>query len=162
MDKRVEEFLEKKKNEAAAKEFEAKKAEKEKILISLGLYDKVYSPDNKYSEEYPYYDGNTNKNFKKIPYTASDEEFEEVKKYANNQNHENTVAKILTYIAYFIFGAGFILGIIFASLSENDYYSTTSSAVFVLMTYWSISFISAMLFLGFAEIIKILEVIKNK
>ena len=82
--------------------------EKEKNLIELGLYEKVYSPDNTYSEEFSSSEWDdvslTTKYFKKVPIKVTDEEYEEVKKYANLPTkyiapENNSVAKALTIIA---------------------------------------------------------------
>ena len=49
------------------------------------MYEKVYSPENEYSAEYPFSEwdsvSSTTKYFKKLAYEITDEEYEEVKKY---------------------------------------------------------------------------------
>lgn len=73
---------------------------------------------------------------------------------------KNTMSSVLTVIAWITFIGGFISGIVLA----RDSYSHTD-AVFsftVALTYWAVSFISGIFILGFAEIIKLLNDIKNK
>lgn len=59
--------------------------EKQKTLLELGLFEKVYSPDNKQSEEFSSFEwdrtSSTNKYYKKVPIEITDEEYQEVKKY---------------------------------------------------------------------------------
>ena len=151
MNERLQKFLEVKK---LLKRIDYEE-EKEKTLIELGLYEKVYSPDNTYSEEFSSSEWNsvdlTTKYFKKVPIEITDVEFEEVKRYAtqtyenkNNAFENNSVAKALTIIAYFAIIVGFISCFIFS------------------FAYLCVGLISGTIFLGFAEIIKLLNDIKNK
>ena len=129
--------------------------EKEKTLIEFGLYEKVYSPDNTYSEEFSSSEWNsvdlTTKYFKKVPIEVTDEEYEEVRKYSNhtplpknNTPENNSIAKALTIIAYFAIIVGFISCFIFG------------------FAYFCVGLISGTMLLGFAEIIKLLHQINKK
>ena len=76
-------------------------------------------------------------------------------------NKENKVAKVLTGIAYAIFIIGAILGFAMGytkNILEDTYYFSFAVAV----AWWGVSFIGGMFMLGFAEIIKLLNAIKNK
>lgn len=148
--------------------------EKEKTLIELGLCDKVYSPDNTYSEEFSSSEWNsvdlTTKYFKKVPFEVSDEEYEEIKRHTNktekDESKGNSIAIALTAIAVIIYIVGFIAGIAYGTVEvESGYYYTYTETEFsfaIAFTYWCTTFISGTIFLGFAEIIKLLNDIKNK
>ena len=164
MNEKLKKYLDEKKDE----ELSLVNAEKKRKLIGLGLYDKVYSPDNKYSDEYHFeeWDKETSqtKYYKKAPIEITDEEFELLKKYSNSTakelfNKENTISKILSAIAWITFIFGFIAGIV-AGASTFEYSEIFSWSL--AFTWWCSSFISGMIFLGFAEIINLLEDIKNK
>jgi len=167
MNERLKRFLD------AYKIDEIKRYEKEKrkTLINAGLYEKEYSPDGFDDEEHPFYDDGTDKYYKKVPINITDEEYQELKKYTNKANTEsepntNTIATALAIIAWIIFIFGFIAGIAFGNTEvEHGYYYNYTKKEFSLViaaTYWGISFISGTVFLGFAEIIKLLDGIKNK
>lgn len=163
----VQEFIDKKKAEIENN----KNKEKRKLLMDLGICEKEYSQSSAWSEEYPdyEYDQETKEGryFKKIPINVTDEEYEEILKYCKQSdnttpvNKENKVAKVLTGIAYAIFIIGAILG--FAMGYTKDILDDTYSFSFaVAVAWWCVSFIGGMLMLGFAEIIKLLNAIKNK
>ena len=167
MNKMVQEFIDKKKAEIENN----KNKEKRKLLMDLGICEKEYSQSSAWSEEYPdyEYDQETKEGryFKKIPINVTDEEYEEILKYCKQSdnttpvNKENKVAKVLTGIAYAIFIIGAILG--FAMGYTKDILDDTYSFSFaVAVAWWCVSFIGGMLMLGFAEIIKLLNAIKNK
>ena len=154
-----------------AKVFEAKEREerKQKTLIELGLYEKVFSPNNQRSEEFNCESWDeTNqeyKYFKKVPIVISDEEFQEVEKYSREEVliQNNIVATALTIIAWVIFVGGFFAGIILGTVEVEGRYSTSVEFSFATaFIYWCVSLISGTVFLGFAEIIKLLNAIKEK
>lgn len=137
-----------------------KKAEREKYeetkqqtLIDLDLYEIVYSPDNKYNDEYPEQEWETKKYYKKVPIDITDEEYQEVKKYLEKETNvkSHSVAMALNVIAWIIYIVGFLAGI-----------SAIESSFTLAFIYWFVSFISGTMFLGFAEIIRLLNTIKNK
>lgn len=163
----VQEFIDKKKAEIENN----KNKEKRKLLMDLGICEKEYSQSSAWSEEYPdyEYDQETKEGryFKKIPINVTDEEYEEILKYCKQSdnttpvNKENKVAKVLTGIAYAIFIIGAILGFAMGytkNIPEDTYYFSFAVAV----AWWCVSFIGGMFMLGFAEIIKLLNAIKNK
>lgn len=167
MNKIVQEFIDKNKAEIENN----KNKEKRKLLMDLGICEKEYSQSSAWSEEYPdyEYDQETKEGryFKKIPIHVTDEEYEEILKYCKQSdnttpvNKENKVAKVLTGIAYAIFIIGAILGFAMGytkNIPEDTYYFSFAVAV----AWWGVSFIGGMLMLGFAEIIKLLNAIKNK
>ena len=167
MNKLVEDYLNKKANEIAA--FEQKK--KDDLLIDIGLYEKEYSANSTYSDEYPENEWdsetNTTRFYRKIPIEVSDEEYLEIMKYQNRMETEektnNTVSIVFKFIAGIIFVMGFIAGIVFGQTEVSGYYSSHTEFTFTIaLTYWAISFFSGMIFIGFAEIIQLLYDIKMK
>lgn len=167
MNKIVQEFIDKKKAEIENN----KNKEKRKLLMDLGICEKEYSQSSAWSEEYPdyEYDQETKEGryFKKIPINVTDEEYEEILKYCKQSdnttpvNKENKVAKVLTGIAYAIFIVGAIFGFVMGYTKDilDDTYSFSFA---VAIAWWGVSFIGGMFMLGFAEIIKLLNAIKNK
>ena len=136
---------------------------KSRILIELGLYEKVYAPDNVENNEYNCYEydhlNQMSRYFKKVPIEVTDEEYEQIKKYAmqtekNESKHKNTIATILSVMAWIAYIAGFILGIVLG----NDFYNDS----FIMLIYWISGFVVGTIYLGFAEVIKLLSEIKNK
>ena len=168
MNEKVLKFLESKKN-AERKKYER---EKRNTLISLGLYDKVYSPDNKYSDEYPIMDWNGPNGetayYKEVPVEVTDEEYQEIKKYAasNDATENNSVAVALTVIAWVVFAVGFVAGIIMGTMEapQGSYYKNAVEGFSIMSAFvcWCVAFVSGMMFLGFAEIIKLLDIISKK
>jgi len=94
------------------------------------------------------------------------EEYEQIKNnpaISSDLAKTNIVATILTIIAWVTFIGGFIMGIVYGNVEIEGYYSDYTEFSFqVAFIYWAVSFISGMMLLGFAEIIKLLEDIKNK
>lgn len=154
----VDEYLKQKRTEKFTEEY----IKKAKLLINEGLYHVVYSPDNVQSSEYPFeeYDATSGsmKYYKKVPMNVTNDEFEQIKKYSTiDETPKNAISITLTVIAYIIFISGFIYGIYIGS----EYYVDEFSFSLAFIS-WIITLISGMTFLGFAEIIKLLEAIKNK
>ncbi len=168
MNEKLKNFLDAKKD-SETKNYEETK---QKTLLDLGLYEKIYSPDNKYSEEFylAEWDSTTqaSKYYKKVPIEITDEEYQEVKKYSKKEvaPENNSVAVALTIIAWLIFIGGFIAGIVLGTVEvEKGYYYTYTDTEFsfaIAFVYWCVSLISGTMFLGFAEIIKLLDAIKRK
>lgn len=170
MNEKVKAFLDEKKA-IEKKKYEKKK---EETLIDLGLYEKIYSENNEYSDAFPYseYDVETSKNrqYRIEPFAISDEEYEEVKKYVKQGgiNRFITVDKALTIIAWSIFIGGFIAGLALGNVEVvkmglyDTSYTETQFSFATAFAYWCGALISGTMFLGFAEIIKLLEAIKRK
>jgi len=145
------------------------------LLLSEGLYQKVYSEKDvyEYDPEYPNseLDPQTQKvkYYKKVPIEITDEEYErviELSEPKNNKEQKNSVASVLTVIAWIVFIAGFIVGIVLGNVevTRGTYftYTDTEFSFTIALTYWAVSFVSGIFILGFAEIIKLLNDIKNK
>ncbi len=184
MDEKVKAFLEAKKRESEVKE----EREKHMLLVSLGLFYKEYSPDDKWSDEYRLSEWDNEekktKYYKNVICDVTNEEYEKIKEFGLQKNqtgrisdiksasdstistNTNGISKILSVIAWLIFIGGFIAGIIFGNVevTKGVYYTYTDTefSFAIAFTYWCVSFISGMLMLGFAEIISLLNDIKNK
>lgn len=151
---------------------------KNELLMREGLYDEVLigrgktesyeenveSKWNFSTEEFEHY--------KQVPIKISNEEYEALKQVCApleeeiSDNTGNKIAIALTIIAYVVYLCGFILGIVMGNVEvEGGYlytYSYTEFSFAIALTYWAVSLISGTLFLGFAEIIKLLDDIKRK
>ena len=151
-----------------AKKYAEKKAYEEKknqTLIELGLFEKVYSEKEMYSNDFPYseYDNEKSRTrwYKKEAVSISDEEYEEVKKYSdikqNNHNNDekNLIATIFKVLASVIYIAGFVASFILGL----DRYGDISAMVIV---WWIVFFVLGTIYLGFGEIIQLLDDIKKK
>lgn len=150
MDIRVQELLKKKRWQA----MEAKKREKEEFLRSLGITEKVYSPHDFYTDEYRLseWDKETKKQryYKMATAELTDEEYEELKKVCGKTG-ENPVAKTLHAIAVSAYILGALAGLI--TMFNVDFLSG--------LAVMSGAFVTGALFRGFAEVIRLLEEIKN-
>ena len=147
----------------------AEKKEKEltdQELINAELYEKEYSDKTEYSDEYPYFEqnGNEQKYFKKVPVQLTQEELELFKKtyYNSALKPTNPIANALTIIAWVIFGVGFLAGLYLSNVEVGTYYTHEEFSFAIALTYWGVALVSGTMFLGFAEIIKLLNDIKNK
>lgn len=186
MNERVKAFLEQKGVEASTAEdvnVEVSEKEKQDLLLRVGLYDKVYSPEKFHTDEYPHYDCTVFKYYKKVPIDITNDEYYAIKKavdghttnrsvYVDESTYipeENgcAVATALQAFAWIIFIGGFFAGIFLANKTVDVggyYYSRTETKFMwsVALTYWCTAAVSGTILLGFAEIIKLLEAIKNK
>ena len=144
--------------------------EKRALLLSQGLFEKVYSEGSVPTTEYPHLDYKNNKYYKKVPIEISDDEYEYLKKINKQEDKkiivkpENKIATALTIIAAIVFIGGFIMGIVFGNVevTKGTYYQYTETefSFGIALSYWAISLVSGIFILGFAEIIKLLEYIK--
>ena len=153
----LEEYFEKKRNES--------NAVRDEFLISEGLFERVYYEENEEENraDYPFYEwdtkGNVSRYYKKVPIEVTDEEYEQIKKYAGMDSapgNNNVIANVLTVIAWLTYICGFIAGII---LGQDAGIEFDMQVAFI---YWATTFVSGTMLLGFAEIIKLLTAIKNK
>ncbi len=131
---------------------------------------------SEYSDEFPFTEWDSfnsiNKYYKKVPIEITDEEYRKIKKYSKEEDTEeyiaekNPIAVALTIIAWVLFIGGFIAGIALGRKEvTGGYYYTYTVTEFsfaIAFVYWCTALISGTIFLGFAEIIKILDAIKNK
>lgn len=158
MNENVQAFLDKKREAEEKKN----KKEKQRVLLELGLFEKVYSEDSKRSKEFPLSEwdreAQCEKFYKNVPYEVTDEEYEQLVKYAEQEEPaacSNTIEMILFSLAWIIYIGGFLAGIF---LSSQGYSFVWSTAIIC----WASAFVSGTIFLGFSEVIKLLEAIKNK
>ncbi len=166
MHEKLKEYFEKEKEIREKKEKELREA----ILIKEGIYEKIYSENNERTEEYNQFEYNSSgtfKYFKYQPIEITDEEYMQIKEIHDSKNKQeppttNGVATALTVIAWIIFIGGFIAGICFANVEVGTYYTHEEFSFAIALIYWSVALISGTMFLGFAEIIKLLHDIKNK
>lgn len=148
MHEKVRRFLEEKRLEQSLR----RKKAREEHLINLGLYEKgkqlFEDPTGEYAKlgEVPPY--------KMQAIDVTDEEYEEICYYsqAAYKNTENTVAQILVGIGVVIFAFGFLYGLLIVSVTD----------FLAIILAWISSFAIGMVFIGFAEIIKLLQKIANK
>jgi|GEM_PF-2490610 len=156
---------------------------KSKKLVELGLSEKVYSENDYISDEFPHLDRNLNKeldkprSYKIVACDVSDDEFKEIIRVVDEINYykkidegkkinqvninsetntdENIIANVLriTSVAIYLIGAitGLYLG--------NQYYEFSWS---IALSIWISSFISGTVFLGFREVILLLQKILDK
>ena len=132
-DRRVEDFIKSKENE-----------EKRRLLLDLGMYDKVYSPDNKPSAEYPNLEehGFKKKYFKAVPYEVTDEEYEKLKEYAfKSGKRVPEICSVLNGLAGVLLAASVVLALVIRSVSV------------ILVT-----LIAAVILFGFSAVIRIISV----
>lgn len=142
----------------AQKRLEEKQA-RDALLVSQGLYEKVYAPNDEWSEEYQENELDSERQtiryFKKVAIEVTDEEYEQIKKYAfasNSLPETNDIASVLTVIGLIVY----LIGVIgFFVMLDAD---VVFSAFIILAS----AAISGTMLLGFAEIIKLLQSIKNK
>ena len=91
--------------------------EKDKLLLELNLFEKEYSPDGKYSREYPEseldQETNTTRYFKKIPAEVSDEEYAEIMQYQKEAKSQqrNGLSTVFQVLAVIVIIGGFFVGI---------------------------------------------------
>lgn len=145
MHEKVKEFIDKKKEE--------QERLKQKHLNELGLFDTEDATSSDY--DILKYEDNVAKYYKKVPIEVTDEEYEQILKASKQDNNiggNNNTAVALTVIAWIVYAAGFIAGI----AQETEF------SFAIALTYWSAALIGGTMFLGFAEIIKLLQKIVNK
>ncbi len=179
MDPRVQAVIDAKRQEFNEKEtamiqqkISILKAEKDRILIENGLVQKIYAPNNQVSFEYPHTEFNATQQivmaYKIVPIDISDEDFNELldvlkqnhsfDEDTNTQGSQNRVASLLfaiSIITYILCGIGAIV-LLVLGITEDELLLIGVPCALV------VGFISGSMFLGFAEIIKLLTAIKNK
>jgi len=174
MHQKLEQYLTEKKKERQKIINQKKSA----LLIREGLYYKTLvgkgeglsyeeNVDSKWN-----YDTGQYEYYKKIPIEISDEEYEELKRVCAPMQEEivdnvdNKIVTALQVIAWTMYIGGFFAGIALGSVEviSGSYftYTDTEFSFAIALTYWAVGLISGTMFLGFAEIIKLLESIKRK
>lgn len=178
----VEKYIQAKEAELAAKQ----QAKRNEHLMKLGLYEKEYAPDkvdnegnvtNLPSKEYPFYDQEVKKAYKRVAATVTDEEYQRICELEEALKNEtiivpvkenesyNVIARSLSTIGWFFIIGGIIAGFIAGITTETvvSYFSKNAEFQWtVAITYWVVSFVSGVLMLGVAEIINILDRIDAK
>lgn len=166
MNERLEQYFAEKKKEQE----ELRNKKKIELLFQEDLYEKIPIEENDAEGNHNLeaeWDYETSSFYQKVPIDITDEEYEQLKKVcAVSDESENQIAKALTVIAWIIYIGGFFAGILFGLVEVNrgSYYTYTDTTFsFALaFSYWAICFVAGTMFLGFAEIIKLLEEIKRK
>lgn len=133
------------------------------------MYEKVYLEEEGYGQEV-YHEWDDEKqqtvSYDKKAIEVTDEEYEQIlkaSKESSSVDEKNGVATAITVIAWVTYIAGFIVGIMQGSVKvEGMFRDKTEFSFAIAVTYWSVALISGTLCLGFAEIIKLLNNIKNK
>ncbi|QHS23769.1 hypothetical protein GWK91_12780 [Virgibacillus sp. MSP4-1] len=78
-------------------------------------------------------------------------------------NTNNIIAKALYVIGILEIVAGIILGIAFGNVEVDEYFSSYNEFSWSIFFMWSIAgTVSGVLFIGFSEVIKILENMANR
>lgn len=164
MNEVVQEFIRKKQEQLAQKQKEEYEALKAKTLVKLGLVEKEYSPDGKYSDEYlqSEYDevNKCNKFYKIVPISVTDEEFEELKKCLPPEEKDceeetkSGVSTLLKIFAWIVYIGGFVAGFILGADRWGD-------PTFMTVVYWLIFLLVGTMYMGFAKIIDLLCNIKD-
>lgn len=151
MNDAVEKYLEKKKKQQLK--------EKKKFLISQGLIEKKYSPENKCNTEYSEIEWDNekkiNRYYKIDALDVTDEEYNEIL-HAHAETGKppfeatkNGISTMLTVIACLIYFGGLFFGFAFEEFLG-------------VLICWISSFISGSIMLGFSQIIKLLHSINEK
>lgn len=159
----VKEFLDQRAEEKNA----VLNKKKRELLDELELYEKVYSDSNRRSKEYPEYEYDENGHthyYRREYFEISDEEYAELLKYSEYRGHYtsgNGIATVFKVLAIIIFIIGFIAGIVMGNQAGKSVINSNFSLPAALIC-WAAGFVSAMMFMGFGEIIQLLTDLKNK
>jgi uncharacterized membrane protein YraQ (UPF0718 family) len=182
MSEAVEKYLSEKEAELSVKQ----KVKRNEHLLALGLCEREYAPDqiddngnisNLPSKEYPFFDPDLKRAYRRVAAEISDEEYQRVCELeealkqetvivpAREREASNSIAKSLSAVGWFFIIGGIIAGFIAGITSETvvSYFSQRETFEWsVAITYWVVSFVSGILMLGVAEIIDLLERINSK
>ena len=150
MHEKIQEFINKKQEENARK----KQEYKNKVLMENDLYDKEYS-EHGYHSEYPAFDYEQNRYYKRVPIKCSDEDFEKLKEYLpqSEKISTNVTYGILVGIVIAIFVIGFIIGL----CMYNEF-----TGMLPVIIIWIISFLLGISVYVYAEILRLLNIIAKK
>lgn len=150
MNKKLEEYFAKKEKDKQGQ----KHAKCENLLLSLGLYEEVYSDSKVVSPDFPMM-GKNGFAFCKVPIQVTDDEYykilqlEEEKQEEELKTQDNTVAIILRALSFLFM----VLGLIFV-IRELFVYQVLNIVPIMLI-------ISGTILLGLSEMLTILHRIKN-
>ncbi len=154
MDDRVRQYLQSKLESAPDNDYE------KNVLISAGLFDRVYSPDGNSSPEYPCSeqgDDGVTRYCKQVPIYVTPEEFRQIEKRSGFTPSRPDVSTAANIMAIVIMIAGFIAGIV-VGVNSGDSYHDEFSFTPAMMVWLSSAFSGIMLF-GLSIIINLLNVI---
>lgn len=156
MNKQVEEYL----NEMQRYEKFEELKQKNQTLINAGLYEKVpLSSDEEVPEYMVVYD-KLGRRFRAVPIDVTDEEFEAIRKYSSvsKGNKRNRIGIALKIVAILFF----VVSVIFfmLALATDSYFREDIKILY--FAYCIASIIIGILFLGFGEIIRLLQNLTNK
>ncbi len=164
----VRQFIAKKEAEIQKKTKETK----DQFAIVNGLYEKQYVEYSQYEDSYEYgseKDKTSGKYlyFKKVPVVITDEEYEIMRDLSNKAKrgkyNPNVVSRIFLYMAITTYIIGGILGFVFGFETTQGYYSSHTEFNFgTALIFWGSAFLSGHLLLWCAEVIKLLQAIKDK
>ena len=154
----AQKFIEKKKEEAKKQ----KEQEIREFLMENGLFgeEKEYAPDSGDDLlSYRFWDEKAQRYYRYATIDVSEDEYNELRKYGKDittQKEKNIVSTLIAIIAFTLYGAGFILGCFLGGYLSYDF------DLLVALCCWISGFVFGTIFLGFAEIIKLLHNINNK
>lgn len=154
MHEKVERYILKKEQELETKRVN----ERDDFLRKLHLYEIIYSDKDEASEEFPEWRWDSNGHKKYYKYQTievTDEEYEKLRTLTDVQEEKiiesNGVAIVLKAIAIVVYSLGAIVGLI-AGVTN----------IVLMLSMWAGYFAIGTLLLGFAEIVKLLNVIAQK
>ena len=157
MNEKLQAYIEKKKAENRA-QFESLRDSR---LIAAGLFEKRFSPTNKADDpEYPHVHWNKEEQrasyYKKVPIAVTDEEYQQFlevtpEKPVEESTGANGVASALRGIAITLYILAGLTGLILLFINAL-------AGIALMLS----GFVSGTLFLGFAEIIKLLQKLCDK
>lgn len=167
MNEKVKEFL----DELKSEETNELREKKREILSKLEIFEKEYSPDDTYSDEYcevEKLDESDIKYYKKVYPEISDEEYEALKKELEKRNPPKKpfIVRALIIFAW-VYLAVSVVSTAFTTISYIAQYSEYSSQIMPQLLPSLISgLISAAVrwitFMAYAKVIELLYDIKNK
>ena len=156
--------------EKSAKKAAAEKERRAKILLREGLFTKEELPERPESltDDYGGFESERDEQgnvlihyFRKVPLEVSDEEWEQIEKYAevkdkDEEKDSSGVASLLKGLAVVVYLLGFILGIAMGKTLLGDF------SFGIMLVYWIAGLFAGTLLLGFSEVIRLLHEINQK
>ena len=155
-------------NELLKNDKEDLDTKKRALATELGMLKRTYSPDNEYSEEYPEAERDCETSavrfYKEEPIEMTDSEYEQLKKYISKKRavKKNPLVIIIKVIAILTALSGIISCISFLGINLPNVGAFTADVYISLVTSLLNTIIRAVLYWGFAEIIRLLDNIHSK
>ena len=172
MQKAVEEYLEKVYGKETAQSITDEESYRKKILREIGFIGREYSPNKEKTGEYNLYDKQKMAYYRQTSVELTDEEWEAVKA-AYEKEHpagaradgrkagENGVASALKVFAVIIYIGGAIAGY-WMGRTMNYFTGEATFSFASALGYWIAFFVAGTMMNGFAEIVRLLQVIADK